>query len=543
MSDSPTTILEQLTDNSHKDFLGKVSKRRYIKRSLDNVPCQQQPDALDVPTINVERTAYRLLERCRTDPEFLRKYILHVDLDKHQAAVFDSVWKNKHGELGGAGFNRVAWVAANGVGKTYTAAAIALGAAFTFRPIKVIITSKTGRQAKGQTWDEVKRIYNRSPFFQELKKNGTPFGELQETQLKISDGHFIVHFSVTGGKGAADIEAAFEGWHADNVLLIIDEAKQIPRAVWLGGERFFTNVREGWHRILAVGSAGYIKNAFGQCFYGRGASQWVHHKTTAFESLRVSNERAEEVVSKWGKHHSFTRSMVFAEFTSQSDNAVFKLDYIDFCTRYRDRTDVALPQPPDSGDVQVGIDWARSGSGETVFAVRKGGYLFTLKAWRKKSGVWSVGEVKHLLEEFPEAQIISDETGLGGGIQDFLSEQLGIESSRVARVQGLLVGNPPLRDREHFKNIRAEMFFELARRMERAYKERDLSICSLPDDAELRAQLASITMEYTDRGQIRLTSKDKMKRDGIASPDRADAVAMAFYRYPKYDPMPFEVPL
>ena len=51
----------------------------------------------------------------------------------------------------------------------------------------------------------------------------------------------------------------------------------------------------------------------------------------------------------------------------------------------------------------------------------------------------------------------------------------------------------------------------------------------LPDQT-LAEQLASIRFEYrSERGLKAIVSKDKMKHDGIKSPDRADALMMAIY--------------
>jgi hypothetical protein len=49
-----------------------------------------------------------------------------------------------------------------------------------------------------------------------------------------------------------------------------------------------------------------------------------------------------------------------------------------------------------------------------------------------------------------------------------------------------------------------------------------------PDDDKLAAQLGSIKWGIDSRGRIKIESKDDMRKRGLPSPDRADALAIAF---------------
>ena len=50
--------------------------------------------------------------------------------------------------------------------------------------------------------------------------------------------------------------------------------------------------------------------------------------------------------------------------------------------------------------------------------------------------------------------------------------------------------------------------------------------CRLPEDDELASELASPQYKYTSSGKIKIESKDEMKKRGIRSPDKADALAL-----------------
>jgi hypothetical protein len=51
---------------------------------------------------------------------------------------------------------------------------------------------------------------------------------------------------------------------------------------------------------------------------------------------------------------------------------------------------------------------------------------------------------------------------------------------------------------------------------------------SLPDDKQLINELCSRKFKYTRKGKIILESKDDMKKRGNKSPDKADALAIAY---------------
>ena len=55
---------------------------------------------------------------------------------------------------------------------------------------------------------------------------------------------------------------------------------------------------------------------------------------------------------------------------------------------------------------------------------------------------------------------------------------------------------------------------------------------SIPRDEALIEELAALKYQHTSRGQIKMESKDEMKRRGMASPDRADMLAMLFEATP-----------
>jgi hypothetical protein len=75
-----------------------------------------------------------------------------------------------------------------------------------------------------------------------------------------------------------------------------------------------------------------------------------------------------------------------------------------------------------------------------------------------------------------------------------------------------------------FKNIRAAAYWKLREALDPAHGD-DLA---LPDDPELREELCAPRFEVTAQG-IQIEPKDAIKQRLGRSPDKADAVALAYY--------------
>jgi len=74
---------------------------------------------------------------------------------------------------------------------------------------------------------------------------------------------------------------------------------------------------------------------------------------------------------------------------------------------------------------------------------------------------------------------------------------------------------------EKFRNMKAEIHW--------AFRDRLIAgDIDLPDDLELKAQLTSITYRVASSGQLEITPKEEMKRRGLKSPDRAEAMIYSF---------------
>lgn len=119
----------------------------------------------------------------------------------------------------------------------------------------------------------------------------------------------------------------------------------------------------------------------------------------------------------------------------------------------------------------------------------------------------------------PFATIRVDDDGVGGGVTDRLREvilQDGLNIDVVACHNGGRAN-----DKEHYANWVTEQWCGLKQRL----VDGDIS---LPQDDELAAQLSTRKYSVNSRDQIILEDKKSYKKRIHRSPDRADALVLAF---------------
>lgn len=161
---------------------------------------------------------------------------------------------------------------------------------------------------------------------------------------------------------------------------------------------------------------------------------------------------------------------------------------------------------------EIGVDVARYGDDESVIAFRAGQRYSILEHIKKSDLMHLTGRVVIWIKEQKPDAVKVDADGMGAGVVDRLKEQ----RFDVQEIHG---GNKAA-DSERFSNQKAEIYW--------GFRERLIANdVALPDDLELQAQLTSCTYKIKSSGQIEITSKEEMKKAGLKSPDRAEAVIYA----------------
>ena len=418
----------------------------------------------------------------------------------------------------------------NGLGKDFTAAVALLWYLHAHDPGIVLSTAPTFRQVRHVLWRQIRTLHRRA--VQELG------GRMLDTRWELADDRYALGLS-------ADEADRFQGFHSKNMLVVVDEAEGVEDEIYEAIEAVMTSDNV---KLLLIGNPTTTSGAFHRAFNGE---QGIYKPITisALESPNVvagigkveiagltTAEWVEERREIWGEDSDLYRTRVLGKFPKQEENALIAMD--DIASAVEEGRPVA--RPLDSGwyrsgmsgmagrdwsgmflpgvgaalgPVVIGMDVARFGRNRTVIVVRRGDVVESVRVFSGIDTMAGAGEVIAALREHGPALVNVDEVGVGGGVVDRLKEQ-------GYTVRGMVGSGKPER-LLWCKNRRAEGYQMLARR----FAEGRIQI---PRDVELMKELEGLRYEHDSQGRMFLESKRKMRRRGIWSPDKADALMLAF---------------
>jgi hypothetical protein len=381
---------------------------------------------------------------------------------------------------------------------------------------KVITTAPTFRQVEDILWRELRSA---------KQKAIIPLtGKLNQTSLDLSEEWFALGLST-------DQPDRFQGYHAENILLVVDEAAGVNEEIFQASEGIVSS--EG-AKTLLIGNPTSLAGTFYQSFRIPSTSKiniscFDTPNFTEFgitiEDIRtntwqekidaplpapylITPEWVYDKFLKWGDNSPMWQARVMGEFPDQGEDTLIPLQKIEAAT-VRD----IVPKPEDPE--QIGADVARFGSDKTVFVYRKGAKVIEIQKFSQQDTMETSQRLYDFSRFHPFGQVYIDEIGVGAGVADRVRQ---LEDKK--EVYGINVGLAP-HNTELFSNLRAEMYWGLRDR----FITGDISI---PADDDLMSQLANLKFEYTPKGQVKIESKEEMKKRGLPSPDIADALCLAF---------------
>lgn len=196
------------------------------------------------------------------------------------------------------------------------------------------------------------------------------------------------------------------------------------------------------------------------------------------------------------------------------------------------------PQPARS---LAGLDVAEEGDNETAMVFRRGPVVYSPQCWTRCDTTQTANRAAEWARKNETDVVYYDAGGVGAGVRGAWNNAEGLPFNPV----GVLAGSTPTNTRwpggktakQLFANLKAEMWWGLRARFERAWEYAEQGIAhepeemiSIPNDPELISQLSAPRYHYTHTGKIEMESKKVMREErGIKSGDRADALCLAFY--------------
>jgi hypothetical protein len=164
---------------------------------------------------------------------------------------------------------------------------------------------------------------------------------------------------------------------------------------------------------------------------------------------------------------------------------------------------------------EMGIDVARTGVDKTVIYLRRGTTAMLLLDDHISDTMMVVERARRFIEQYEPETVRVDAIGIGAGVYDRLAQLFGRN-----RIVEFIAGGKAV-ESERFYNARSEAIWLLRERAEKG----ELSI---PNDAELHAQMSGARYMMRSDKKIAIESKEDMRKRGMRSPDKLDALALAF---------------
>lgn len=164
--------------------------------------------------------------------------------------------------------------------------------------------------------------------------------------------------------------------------------------------------------------------------------------------------------------------------------------------------------------VELGGDVARYGDDESVLTIRKGNKTEPQIIYKHIDLMQLADEWYSVYMNKKAEAIKVDAIGIGAGVVDALKRK-GINVIEVNESQSPAD--------EKYQNARAEMYFNIR---EKAMNDE----ISIPDDPELKTEVSYTHYKTNSQMRIQIEAKDDIKKKIGRSPDRADSLALAFYK-------------
>lgn len=472
-----------------------------------------------------------------------------------QTEIIKSVFENK----------LTAVKTCNAVGKSFVAAVIVVTFLMLFPGSVVVTTAPTWRQVTDVLWREIATLIKRSRY-------KLTDAEVRQAGLSLDTDWFAVGLSTSRPEN-------FFGYHADHILVVVDEAGGVDEDIFRGVAAITPNLNA---RVLLIGNptnpAGtffdaFTKPALGYKTFTVSAFDTPNFTDTGITTLeklietytppndwnqvdwtkkvdaelkKRMNPVYQGLISpstvygryhEWGTDDPRWASLIMGMFPSQATTALIPAEMLRIAMRYNETDKTGRRYGELMGwNVRRGLrgagqDMARFGDDRCVYSPRDGGWVAKLQTWIHEDLMKSADIVLAQVEVGnPTFRLNIDDTGNGGGTTDRMRQKSNelYSSGDPSHIYRLVPYNMSskerMQDSSTFHDINSELWWNL--------REWFLAkaIAFEEFDQELYDELSDRRWWLNKSGKIQVESKDEYKKrvKGRRSPDKADSVVLAF---------------
>lgn len=405
------------------------------------------------------------------------------------------------------GEKRVSVKSGQGTGKSKVSGVVGLWRLLRNPDSLLVVTAPTMRQCKDVWLAEVRRtVQDADPIIKRVV-------DVTMSAIKVAGLETWRAELVTSTKP----ENA-QGKHNPHLTVIAEEASGIPRNIIETFEGTLTNDDA---LFLMIGNPNTRDCGFFDCFNSH-RHRWEAITFNSEESPIVSKENIEYLKEKYGEESDVYRIRVKGEFPLNDPSCVISAEQLEVVTK-TDMLEMSKILRGNKPARQFGIDFARFGADETVIFQRLGNAIINWKVMHKVEPDVAVNYAFRLEHESAwkseDTWYVPDAGGMGQGI---------MHKFHNANKNVLEFHNNHKSGKEYDNRV-TEAWFAFANLVKSGK-------CKIPRDPRLLQQLSTRQYYTTAKGKLILEAKDDYKKrmagavdEGASSPDRADALVLAFY--------------
>lgn len=414
---------------------------------------------------------------------------------------------------------RISIVSGHGIGKTALLSWIILWFLFTHPMAKQATTSPSKEQMYDVLWSEIKKWVDKMP-----QMLGQFFlWETSHVRMREAPQEWFARAKTSSKENSE----ALAGIHGPWVMAAADEASGVEEPIFetmdgsLTGENIMVFLISNGTRNI-----GYFYNTHKK---EEKAKSWQCYSFDAEESPRVTPESVAMWRDEYGEDSVEYAIRVKGKFPDEGT-----MDDKGFVQLLNENDVRFLPYDPDwrpAGRVIGALDPSGEGQDESAWAARNRQTAAIVHAEATSNDKGMAEKSVTLCDRFyiDPIDLVIDAFGVGHKVAQEIALMTSQEK-RPWRVTPVNTGDAceDEGEREFYINKRAEGYYKMMLwvRAGGMFME-----CADPKETKrLKEELLSIRFKRTGTGRIQIMDKVQMKKLGIKSPNKADAVSMTFLR-------------
>ena len=441
----------------------------------------------------------------RQDINLFAKELFNFEPDDWQKETFQQFPKTK----------RMSIKSGQGVGKTAATAIIVMWFLLCFSYARIVATAPTRQQLYEVLWAEIAKWLNKNKMLADII-------HWKATKVEMM-GYKEVWFATAK---AATKPENMQGYHADNMLFVVDEASGVADEII---ETIQGTLSGQNNRLLMLGNP---TKASGEFYLSHTKNRKLYTCLTVNSETckRTNKENIKAIAAKYGKDSNVYRVRVLGEFPTQDDDVFIPLSWLEksIMTDFDSKAKVM--------SIDIGCDVARFGDDKTAIGYKINNKCCYHKKYNGKDTMRTVHEIVTLIKKLKSKYryngflpVKVDDGGVGGGVVDRLNEIVKEKPQDFLNVKIISIHfGMPVKHKYYYDTTTCMMAYI-----------RD-AICPvddngnpkpteliLPNDADLIAQLSCRKYNFYSSGsKQKVESKKDMKARGLPSPDEADCMLL-----------------